>query len=35
MDKSQLTVATRGGKQVISGQGRNDAGPFDYELTRE
>ena len=33
--KSQLTVASKGGKQVISGAGRNDAGPFNYELTKE
>jgi hypothetical protein len=33
--KSQLTVGTKGGKQVISGAGRNDAGPFDYELTKQ
>jgi hypothetical protein len=33
--KSELSVATKGGKQVISGAGRNDAGPFNYELTKE
>jgi hypothetical protein len=32
--KSQLTVTTKGGKQMISGAGRNEAGPFDYELTK-
>jgi hypothetical protein len=33
--KSQLTVSTKAGKQVMSGAGRNDAGPFNYELTKE
>jgi hypothetical protein len=33
--KSQLTVGTKGGKQVISGTGRNDTGPFNYELTKQ
>jgi hypothetical protein len=33
--KSQLTVGTKGGKQVISGMGRNDTGPFSYELTKQ
>jgi hypothetical protein len=33
--KSQLSVSTKGGKQVMSGAGRNDAGPFNYELTKE
>jgi hypothetical protein len=32
---SQVTIATKGGKQVMSGQGRNAAGPFNYELTKE
>jgi hypothetical protein len=34
VSKSQLTVTSKGGKQVISGAGRNEAGPFDYELTK-
>src|SRR5262245_44328887 len=33
--KSQLTVGTKGGKPAISGTGRNDAGPYDFELTKE
>ena len=33
--RSQATLATKGGKQVLSGAGRNDAGPFNYELTKE
>ena len=33
--KSQLTVSTKGGKQVMSGAGRNDAGPFNYDLTKQ
>ncbi len=32
---SQVTVATKGDKQVMSGQGRNAAGPFNFELTKE
>jgi hypothetical protein len=32
---SQANVTTKGGKQVLVGQGRNDAGPFNYELTKE
>jgi hypothetical protein len=32
---SQATVQTKGGKQVMSGAGRNDAGPFNYELTKQ
>jgi hypothetical protein len=32
---SQATLATKGGKQVLSGAGRNDAGPFNYELTKQ
>lgn len=33
--KSEASVATKGGKQVITGQGRNDAGPFNYEITKQ
>jgi hypothetical protein len=33
--QSQLTVATKGQRQVMSGRGRTEAGPFDYELTKE
>jgi hypothetical protein len=32
---SQATVETKGGKQTLSGAGRNDAGPFNYELTKQ
>jgi hypothetical protein len=32
---SQVTLGTKGGKQTLSGQGRNAAGPFNYELTKE
>jgi hypothetical protein len=32
---SQATVETKSGKQVLSGAGRNDAGPFNYELTKQ
>ena len=32
---SQATVGAKGGKQVLSGLGLNDAGPFNYELTKQ
>jgi hypothetical protein len=32
---SQATVSTKGGKTVMSGSGRNDRGPFNYELTKQ
>ncbi len=32
---SQVTLTTKGGKQMLSGQGRNDRGPFSYQLTKE
>jgi hypothetical protein len=32
---SQASVSTKGGKTMISGQGRNDRGPFNYELTKQ
>jgi hypothetical protein len=32
---SQASVTTKGGKTVISGAGRNDRGPFNYELTKQ
>ena len=34
-DKSQFTVGTKRGKQTISGAGRNEAGPFNYDLTKQ
>jgi len=33
--KSQLTVTSKDGKQMISGDGRNDLGPFNYRLTKK
>jgi hypothetical protein len=32
---SQASVTSKGGKTVISGAGRNDRGPFNYELTKQ
>src|SRR5262245_12739804 len=32
---STLTIADKAGKKVMSGQGRNDTGPFTFELTKE
>ena len=32
--KSELTLATKDGKQVISGVGRDAEGPFNFQLTR-
>jgi len=32
---AQVTLATKGGKQILTGQGRSDRGPYSFELTRE
>lgn len=32
--QSTAVVKQRDGRTVLSGQGRNDAGPFNYELTK-
>jgi hypothetical protein len=32
--QSVVTVVDRGGRPVITGEGRNDAGPYSFELTR-
>ena len=32
---SQLTLTTKGGKQMLSGSGRDDRGPYTYQLTKE
>ena len=32
---SQATIATKGDKQVLTGAGHNDAGPFNYELIKQ
>ena len=33
--KSQLTVATRDGKQILTGSGRDNEGPYDFQLTKQ
>jgi hypothetical protein len=33
--KSELTVDTKGEKQKMSGRGRNNDGPYNYELTKQ
>ena len=32
--QSVVTVVERGGRPTITGEGRNDAGPYSYELTK-
>src|SRR5438552_12153818 len=32
---ANVTLATKGGKQMLTGQGRSDRGPYSFELTRE
>src|SRR5438034_6553513 len=32
---AQVTLATKGGKQVLTGQGRSDRGPYSFEVTKE
>jgi hypothetical protein len=32
---SQVTHSTQGGRQVLTGAGRSEAGPFNYELTKQ
>ena len=34
-EKSELTFSNRGGKQVISGNGRDNVGPYSFQLTKE
>ena len=33
--RSQLTLTSKEGKQKISGAGRDDRGPYNYELTKQ
>jgi hypothetical protein len=33
--KSELSVISKDGKQMIEGAGRNDRGPFNYRLTKQ
>jgi hypothetical protein len=32
---SQVTLTTKAGKQVLTGQGHSDRGPYSFELTKE
>lgn len=34
-EKTQLTLSSKGGKQVISGTGRDNAGPYAFQLTKQ
>ena len=33
--KSELTVTSKDGKQLISGTGRDKDGPYNFELTKQ
>ena len=33
--RSELTVRSKGGKQTMEGAGRNDRGPFNFQLTKQ
>ena len=33
--RSELTLATKDGKHVISGAGRDDQGPYNFILTKQ
>jgi len=32
---SQVTLTTKAGKQVLTGQGRSERGPYSFELTKQ
>jgi hypothetical protein len=34
-EKSELTLSSKGGKQVISGTGRDNEGPYSFQLTKQ
>ena len=33
--KSELTVTSKDGKQIISGTGRDSGGPYNFQLTKQ
>src|SRR4029453_10606051 len=35
MGKAELTFTNKGGKQVMSGTGRDDDGPYNFQLTKQ
>jgi len=34
-EKAQLTLSNKGGKQVLSGTGRDNEGPYAFQLTKQ
>ena len=34
-EKAQLTVSSKAGKQVLSGTGRDNEGPYSFQLTKQ
>ena len=34
-EKSELTLSSKAGKQVLSGTGRGNAGPYSFQLTKQ
>ena len=34
-EKSQLTLSNKGGKKVLSGTGRDNEGPYNFQLTKQ
>ena len=34
-EKAQLTLSNKGGKQVLSGTGRDNEGPYSFQLTKQ
>jgi hypothetical protein len=34
-EKTQLSLSSKGGKQVISGTGRDNEGPYSFQLTKQ
>ena len=34
-EKSELTLSSKSGKQVISGTGRDNDGPYAFQLTKQ
>ena len=35
MGRAELTVTSKGGKQVITGPGRDNDGPYNFQLTKQ
>ena len=35
MGRAELTVTSKGGKRVITGRGRDNDGPYNFQLTKQ